>query len=248
MIMKKKSSNPPAARRQNSSTIDASPGSPARWRVNLLRRSLVPLLLLASAPLLYAPVERSNHGSIGHADMGAFRHVPVEQHHVMINRGPDVRHELDLHQHVDVDVDRGRYIHRGFFPGGVVTTLPFGFQTFYVGGAPYYYSEGSYYQPDPSGYMAVAPPMGAAVPALPADAVPVAYNGQTLYFADGVCYQQSGNNFTIVPVPIGLIAPELPAGATQVVSNGAIYYQYNGVLYQPVIANGVTEYQAVAPR
>jgi hypothetical protein len=94
----------------------------------------------------------------------------------------------------------------------------------------------------------VAPPLGAAVGALPADAIPVAYNGQTYYYADGVFYQQEGSSFAIVPAPAGVVVPELPSAANQVASNGAVYYQYNGVYYQPVIVNGVTEYMAVAPR
>ncbi|MDB6063896.1 MAG: hypothetical protein JWR26_104 [Pedosphaera sp.] len=171
----------------------------------------------------------------------------MEQHHVAIDRGPNVRHEVDLHQHVDVNVDRGRHFRRGFFPGAVIATLPLGYETVYVGGVPYYYSDGYYYQPEASGYTEVAPPLGAGVGGLPPNAVPVSYNGQTLYYADGVCYQPNGNNFTITPVPIGIVVPELPPGATQAVLNGAVYYQYNGVYYQPIIANGVTEYLTVQP-
>lgn len=220
-----------------------------RRPMNLFRRSLVPLVLLASAPLLYAPVERSNHGSIGHADVGAYRHVPEEPHHVEINRGPNVRREVDLHHHVDVDVNRFNHFHRGFFPGAVIATLPLGYETVNVGGVPYYYSEGDYYQPEASGYMEVAPPTGASVAALPPDAVPVNYNGQTLYYADGVCYAPTGNGFLVEQVPpSGLLVPELPPGATQIVSNGVVYYQYNGVYYQPVISNGVTEYMTVMLR
>jgi hypothetical protein len=198
--------------------------------------------------LLYAPVERMNHGSIAHHDVGAFRPEPMEQHRVAINRAPDVRRDVDIHQHVDVNVDRGRRFRRDFFVGGVVGALPFGYETVYADGVPYYYSGGNYYQPDSSGYAMVAPPLGAAVGALPADAIPVAYNGQTYYYADGVFYQQEGSSFAIVPAPAGVVVPELPSAANQVASNGAVYYQYNGVYYQPVIVNGVTEYMAVAPR
>ena len=46
----------------------------------------------------------------------------------------------------------------GLAVGSYVTTLPPRYETVQVGGVPYYYYDGYYYQSGPSGYMVVAPP------------------------------------------------------------------------------------------
>lgn len=212
---------------------------------------LVLLALLFSTPLLHtlgAPrdegrrggemerrpmvVERPSHGSIRHADVGVIRHDHV-----------------DMHRNYDVEVNHGfgRFL-GGFAAGAVVASLPLGYVSLNVGGVPYYYGDGAYYQQGPSGYVVVNPPAGAALPQPPPGSIPVEANGQVYYYLNGTFYVQQGNGFVIVPTPLGVTVPELPPGATQTVINGSLYYQSNGVYYQPVMQNGVTVYVTAAPQ
>lgn len=178
-------------------------------------------------------VERANHGSIHHSDVGVVR-----------------REHVDVHRNYDVNVNHGfGRFWGGFATGAVVGALPFGYQTLNVGGVPYYYADGAYYQQGPSGYVAVNPPPGATLSGPPPGSIPiVAQDGQTYYYMDGVFYVQQGDSYAIVPTPLGVTVPELPSSATQTVINGNVYYQYNGVYYQPIIQNGVTMYVTVAPQ
>ena len=123
-----------------------------------------------------------------------------------------------------------------------------GYSTIVVGGVPYYYDDGTYYQQGPSGYTVVNPPVGAELGGLPEGAVPVMANGQTYYYLDGTFYGQQGNGYATIGAPLGVAVPELPSGATQTVINGTVYYVYNNVYYQPMIQNGVTMYVTVAPQ
>ena len=53
---------------------------------------------------------------------------------------------------------------RWFLPlGGFVTVLPDFYSTFWFGGVPYYYADGTYYlwRPDMDGYVVTSPPAGA---------------------------------------------------------------------------------------
>jgi hypothetical protein len=126
--------------------------------------------------------------------------------------------------------------------------LPFGYLSLNIGGVPYYYSDGIYYQPFEGGYQEVYPPVGAAVPQPPPGSVEIYAGGQTYYYAGGGFYlQQPDGSFAIAPTPIGVIVPELPPGATEVNANGQIAYQFNGIYYRPVFVNGVTQYETFTP-
>lgn len=177
-------------------------------------------------------VERPHHGSVRHSDFGVVR-----------------REHEDVHRNYDVDVNHGfGRFWGGFAVGALVGALPYGYQTFNYGGAPYYYADGTYYQQGPSGYMVVNPPAGAALDQAPPGSIPIVVGNQVYYYMDGTFYAQQGNGYVIVPTPIGVTVPELPSAATQVVFNGNVYYQFNGVYYQPIIQNGVTMYVTVAPQ
>jgi hypothetical protein len=126
--------------------------------------------------------------------------------------------------------------------------LPFGFFTLDVGGVPFYYSDGIYYQPSDGGYDEVYPPVGAGVPQLPDGAIAISAGGTTYYYAGGAFYvQQPDGTYATVPAPIGVIVPELPPGAVQVNINGQTAYQFNNVYYEPVFENGVTQYETFVP-
>jgi hypothetical protein len=94
----------------------------------------------------------------------------------------------------------------------------------------------------------VYPPLGAAIPQPPDDAFEFEAGGQTYYYAAGAFYvQQADGTYAIAPTPIGVVVPELPPGAIQVSVNGTIAYQFNGIYYEPVIVNGVTQYETFMP-
>jgi hypothetical protein len=67
--------------------------------------------------------------------------------------------------------------------GIVVSVLPPAYVTRWVGGAPYYYANGTYYAPAPGGYVVAAPPpnIDTAPPPPPSAPEPVIYprNGQS---------------------------------------------------------------------
>jgi hypothetical protein len=55
----------------------------------------------------------------------------------------------------------GWYYGGWWYPyGAVIAFLPFYYQTFWIGGYPYYYADGVYYAPTAGGYMVVNPPKG----------------------------------------------------------------------------------------
>jgi hypothetical protein len=190
-------------------------------------------------------VQRSDHGSIRHGETHITR-APEFRSGRGFEGGPN-RGGFYVHNDPHIDIGGHHYWH-DFRRGAIIGSLPFGYLSFNIGGLPYYYYGGIYYQQGPGGYQEVYPPTGAALPAPPEGAYPVAYDGQTLYYAGGAFYaQQPDGTFTSVPPPMGVIVPELPPGAVQVNVNGTIAYQFNGIYYEPVFANGVTQYQTIAP-
>jgi hypothetical protein len=196
-------------------------------------------------------VDRSSHGSIRHAD------THVVQRPVVVRPEPahavEVRHEVAprpdvvVQRDAEVDVHR-RHFWNDFAFGRRLPALPFGFLTLQVGGAPYYYSDGIYYQPDGGSYQEVYPPVGAAVPQPPEGAIAIDAGGQTYYYAGGAFYlQQPDGAYAIAPTPLGVVVPELPPGAVQVAVKGSVAYQFNGIYYEPAFVNGVTQYETFMP-
>jgi hypothetical protein len=74
--------------------------------------------------------------------------------------------------------------------------LPYGFLTFNTGFGPYYYSDGTFYQPyynqeqRVDQYQVVDPPMGVVVPKLPKHTETVTIDGNTYYQKNGTLYQE----------------------------------------------------------
>ncbi len=165
-----------------------------------------------------------------------------------LERHVEIEHATREHRHEDIDRDRWHsYPWYGFHPGMIAPALPPGYESIYVGGTPYYYDQGVYYESGPSGYVVVTPPVGAAVPALPpgAEAVPV---GSTVYYyAGGAFYQQQPQGFMVVTPPLGVTVSELPPGAAPVLINGIQYYQAEGAYFMPSMQGGVTVYTTVQP-
>jgi hypothetical protein len=172
-----------------------------------------------------ALVERDYHGSIHHDEI--------------LRREPG-----QFGRHVDIDVGRDVAVPflGGLVAGAVISSLPSGYETYDVGGRPYYYYDGTYFNPGPGGYVVVNPPQGVALPAPPPNSVPITVGEQTYYYLNGAFYVQQGAGYANVQAPAGVIVPQLPVGAVQVITNGAVSYSYNGVYYRPVFQNGVTMY------
>ncbi len=202
-----------------------------------------------SRPAMTAPepamVDRFSHGSIRHIDTHVV-HQPIE-----VRREPahpvELHHDVMVHRDVDVDIHR-RHFWNDFVFGRRLAALPVGFLALQVGGVPYYYSDGIYYEPADSGYQEVYPPVGAALPQPPDGAIEIDTGGQAYYYAGGAFYvQQPDSTYATAPTPLGVVVPELPPGAIQVSVNGTVAYQFNGVYYEPVFVNGVTQYETFMP-
>ena len=192
-----------------------------------------------------ALVDRFSHGSIRHVE------THVVQRPVEVRREPghpvEFRHDVMVHRDVDVDIHR-RHFWSDFAFGRRRAVLPFGCLTLQIGGVPYYYDEGIYYQPVEGGYQEVYPPVGAAVPEPPDGSIAIDAGGQTYYYAGGAFYlQQADGTCATAPTPIGVVVPELPSGAIQVAVKGTVAYQFNGIYYEPVFVNGVTQYETFMP-
>ncbi|HXP63379.1 MAG TPA: DUF6515 family protein [Dongiaceae bacterium] len=249
----------PASRRKTGLTLAV--GLPAL----LLALPLIGVQQRAAAPRAAAPrpvsVDRSSHGSIRHVETHVVQR-PVEvprqpARPVQVPREPvrgggfpsgaGPRGGVVVHHDVEVDFHHRRHWD-GFAFGRRWAVLPVGCVALQIGGAPYYYDDGVYYQPADGGYQEVYPPLGAAVPQPPDGAIAIDAGGQTYYYAGGAFYvQQPDGTFAIAPTPIGVVVPELPPGAIQVSVSGTIAYQFNGIYYEPVFVNGVTQYQTFMP-
>ncbi|PWU08879.1 MAG: hypothetical protein C5B50_28820 [Verrucomicrobia bacterium] len=155
----------------------------------------------------------------------------------------EIQRELREHRRWDIpEARRHTFFWSDYYPGLAVSILPSGYVPVYVGGSPYYYYQGVFYQQGPSGYSVAPPPIGAVVPELPPGAEPVMVGPATYYYAAGVFYAQEPQGFVVVPPPPGATVSILPPGATSAVVNGVVYYQANGVYYMPVMQDGVTVY------
>ncbi|MCC7402668.1 MAG: hypothetical protein IT214_14405 [Chitinophagaceae bacterium] len=84
-----------------------------------------------------------------------------------------------------------RYYPPGISVGLRIGTLPFGFNTIYVGPRLFYYYDGIYYRPyGDNEYEVASPPLGAKVPALPGNARITLINGQKYYVSNGTYYKE----------------------------------------------------------
>ena len=140
----------------------------------------------------------------------------------------------------------------GMVIGAAVASVPKTTQTVYVQGAPYYYANGVYYQPAPSGsgYVVVQAPPGASLPSLPPSAVSVQANGQSYEYLNGIFYQggytSSGQyGYTVVQAPIGATVNSLPQGAQSQVVNGAKFFTYGSTWFRAFYSGNETVYMVV---
>jgi hypothetical protein len=225
----------PATRANRRGTGSAGPG----------QNSLFILLPLPSSP----PALQALHC---YTQNNYFARPPAEvrrepEHHVEGRREEVPRNEVFVHPWQEEEVHHPHFWDNFIF-GRILVTLPLGCLTLQIGGAPYYYYNGIYYQSVPGGYQEVYPPAGAVVPQPPEGAIAVAAGGLIYYYAGSAFYlQQPDGTFAIAPPPLGVVVPVLPPGAVQVFVNGTIAYQFNGICNEPVFVNGVTQYETSRP-
>jgi Family of unknown function (DUF6515) len=136
----------------------------------------------------------------------------------------------------------GPYWHPFGFYAGFLTANAFMFDW---ANQRYWYDQGVFYQPSGSGYMAVAPPVGAVVSYLPNGYETVPVGDDTYYYYGGVFYVSQGGSFRVVPAPAGAIVSEIPEGATEQNINGQSYLLYNNTYYEPISMNGQDAYEVV---
>jgi hypothetical protein len=137
---------------------------------------------------------------------GPFRGRSVNRN-VNVNRNTNVNVNRNVRRDVDININR-RYHghhnnhHHGGFGAGVaagaiagiaigaaVAAPPRGYHPVYVGPVTYAYHGGVFYQPAPSGYVVIAPPVGAIVPVLPPGAAHTVINGVSYYVVNTYYYQ-----------------------------------------------------------
>ncbi len=79
--------------------------------------------------------------------------------------------------------------------------LPTKFISIVIDGSKYYYCDGVFYRRGLYKYVAVEPPVGAVVPALPFGYETVIINDGTYYTYKGVYYQLNSEGYVVVPQP-----------------------------------------------
>jgi hypothetical protein len=147
---------------------------------------------------------------------------------------------------MDIDADRRQsFFWSDFHAGMRINRLPDGYRRIGIRGHPYFYFEGVYYDDGPSGYVIVAPPLGAIIPELPPGAESVVIGDTIYYYVAGAFYIQQANGYVVVAAPLGVTVSELPPDAVPVNINGTVYYVADGAYYLPVMQNGVTAYLTV---
>jgi len=150
------------------------------------------------------------------------------------------------HRDVETDIG-GQHFWHGFSFGARIHGLRPGYFQLYVGGIPYFYDDGIFYQQAGDDYQEVYPPVGADVQDLPDGAVEIDAGNIAYFYAGGAFYVLQADGYVIAPTPIGVTVPELPPGAVQVSYNGGVAYQFNGVYYRPEFVDGVTQYVTFQP-
>jgi hypothetical protein len=153
-------------------------------------------------------------------------------------------------------------------PFGVhISTLPYGYRSFYIGPHPYYYYNGIYYRPYANQYEVVAPPLGAIVDELPPGAKMKVIDGQKYYELNGTYYKEELNDndelsYKVVGTDgvlntdkeesvssepaVGDTIDELPADSKAVVINGEkLYSTPSGLYYKKVIEKNRVYYELV---
>jgi hypothetical protein len=105
-----------------------------------------------------------------------------------------------------------------------------------VTGLTYYYHQGMFYRPGPSGYVIVRAPLGAVVPDLPPACQTVYINDETYYTYDTAYYTKAPGGYAVVTQPV-VITPSSQCHNENGVNGGPVILHIpnrNGS-YTPVV-------------
>jgi hypothetical protein len=126
--------------------------------------------------------------------------------------------------------------------GAVVATVAATAIIISVADHQYRYDQGVWYQPSGDKYKVVPAPVGAAVSALPSDAVLLA-DGE--YYYAGSYYKKTSNGYEVVAPRAGTVVDKLPPGGEEVTVGDRKYVRFGDTYYQPVDEGGHPKYEVV---
>jgi len=109
------------------------------------------------------------------------------------------------------DHRRGRG-HMGppFRHGHVFAKLPRGYRTVYVDRSPYYFYDGIFYRPGPTGYVVISAPVGAIVASLPLGHSRVSIGGALYFTFGGNYYRQVPQGYVVAAPPPEVVVQPPP--------------------------------------
>jgi hypothetical protein len=108
---------------------------------------------------------------------------------------PRYREHRDYYSHAPWD-----YRHRPHY-GSVHRHLPSDTFRFFLGGIPFFYIGGVYFQSGPGGYVVVTPPIGARIQVLPEGCSYFYFHGRRCYSCDDVFYEELDNAYVVIERP-----------------------------------------------
>lgn len=85
--------------------------------------------------------------------------------------------------------------------GSIHRSLPSNYFSISIGGAPFFYSAGVYFQPRNHTYVVVQPPLGGRVQVLPEGCSPFYYGDRRCYSCDDVFYEEMGSEYVVINQP-----------------------------------------------
>jgi hypothetical protein len=130
----------------------------------------------------------------------------------------------------------------GYAIGAAVNEPPEGTVAVPVGGVPYQYYGGAFYEPAPSGtgYVTTAAPVGAQVEAPPIDCTIVfgpEDEGYCYFQGAFFIYDESSDQYVVVEPPAGTSVAYLPPGYEEVTVADTEYMKLGGTYYRPYYEN-----------
>jgi hypothetical protein len=131
--------------------------------------------------------------------------------------------------------------------GTAHSRLPKGAVKLDVRGGDYAFADDTFYRKSGSGWVTVAPPLGAVVPKRPGRTRTVRAGSKRYFYQAGYYYERRSNHeYVVVKPPAGTIVPYLPEGAEVAIVDDLRFYDYAGVRYRRVFLGGRVVYKVVA--
>lgn len=110
------------------------------------------------------------------------------------------------------------------------------YQPVTVDGMNYYYKGGTFYQRSSAGYVIVAAPKGAVVPALPPEATTITVNGKSYSYCNYIYYKEVPSGYAVTGSPFATEAQAAPPPPAQApVQNTPATPAVQATVIQPVI-------------